>query len=63
MEIFCPCKVSEILDICPNDQSVQVANWRNATDILIATGKAENLNFPWGLETPLISVQSTNYLY
>ena len=48
--------MSEILDICPNDQNVQVANWQNATDIIITTGKAERLNFPWGLETPLISV-------
>ena len=57
MEIFfLSCKMSEILDICPNDQNVQVVNWQNATDILIATGKAERLNFPWGLETPLISM-------
>ena len=44
------------LDICPNDQNVQVANWQNATDIIITTGKAERLNFLWGLEAPLISV-------
>ena len=55
-KFLCPCKMSEILDIGPNDQNVQVANWQNAADILIATGKAERLNFPWDLETPLISM-------
>ena len=44
------------IDILPNDKNLQVANWQNATDILIAIGKAQRQNFPWGLETPLISV-------
>ena len=45
------------VDIFPNYEKLQLANWQNATDILIATVKAQRQNFSWGegLEIPLIS--------
>ena len=31
-----------VIDIFPNDENLQVANWQNATDKLIATVKTQN---------------------
>ena len=52
-----------LIDIFPNGDNLEIANWQIATDTLIAILKAKSQNFPQGFEMQFIFEKGTKYLY